>query len=473
MSWEENIANLLVISTANVVFMKKSVPFLLLFCLLPVFPLCASAPAKTVVTYMDPDNPHQVVLYNNSEGKTILVVDRLEYPDGAGSYTDTLLLDDESRIIRIASLGIYNGKKVYSDPTIIEQPTIYWSLDDVVNMPSFKWTDYETIDPDEQGLFGDYEKLRNRMLLSGSEKALLDVKGGSWFTWIGFGLMLLGILAAIATLTLKLSSKSIRFIGGYVAALSMWCGMYPVWSFLNEHFEMHYGITFVVLSTILIAVYSNVIMNRVEADRSLTNKQVKSSFVPAFFVSIAVCIVIGYQYVWWGAFFGYLLAMLSNLLTISRPNRCEKCRRKQTLKEYDELIIGKRVYETSDVKGSPDVYRIYRKETCEVYVKRFRCSACGHIQEDSQEQERTIESKVVRREYLYTKKQRPTPRASVSTSNAFPKVYEVMVGGHQYTLTQQSKYSDTDYSDQYGGCWYKGANGFEMRERGLHDTHGR
>lgn len=448
--------------------MRKSISFLLLFCLLFIFSLHASPAAKTVVTYMDPDNPHQMVLYNNSNGKTILVVDCVEYPDESGSYTDTLLLDDESRIIRIASLGINNGHKVQSDPTVIEHPTTYWNLDDIVTMPFFQWTDYETIDSDEQSLVSHYEKLRYEILLSDSEKAIFDLKNSSWLTWIGLGLMLLGLLAGIATLTMKLSSKNIRVIGGYVAALSLWCGLYPVWSFMNKCFEPQYTVPFVILFTAIIAVYCHAVMNRVEADHTLTNKQVKSSFIPAFFVSIVVCIIIGYQYAWWGAFLGYMLAMLCNIPMINRPNRCEECRRKHTLKDYDEHSLGTKVYETSEIEGSPEVYRVYREVTHEVYVKRFRCSACGHIQENSMKNERPINSKVIRREYLYTKKQKPShraaPRASASSSGDFPKVYEIWVNGQRLTLTQDSKYSAVDYNDQYGRRWEKGPVGFELKE---------
>lgn len=454
-----------------VIFMRKSVSFLLLFVCFPYLSLHASAPAKTIVTYMDQDSPHQIVLYNNSKGKTILVVDCVEYPDESGLYTDTLLLDDESRIIRIASLRIINDHKVLSEPIVVKHPTTDWNLDDIVTMPFFQWTDYETIESDEQSLVSHYEKLRYQMLLSDSEKAIFDLKSASWLTWIGLVLMLLGLLAGIATLTMKLSPKSIRIIGGYVVALSLWGGLYPVWSFLNKFFEPQYTVTFVILFTSIIAVYCHAVMNRVESDHTLTNKQVKSSFIPAFFVSLVVCTIIGYQYAWWGALGGYMLALFFNNPMINRPNRCEECRRKQTLKDYDEHSLGTKVYETSKVEGSPEVYRVYREVTYEVYVKRFRCSACGHIQEDSMKKERLINSKAIRREYLFTKKQRPAFRASVSSSDAFPKVYEIIVNGHSYTLTQRSKYSEIDYDDQYGGWWEKWSNGFKLREKGINGNY--
>lgn len=419
---------------------------------------------------MDPDNKHYMDVYNDSNGKAMLVIDQTIYPDESGSYTDTLLLDNESRILRTASLGILNGNESVGYPYVHEPPTIEWNLDEIVTMPFFHVEDSETLSPDEKALVSHYVGIRESLLSSNVSKAVTGFKYASIITWLGFGLMFLGLLAGIIVLITDITPKGAREIGGYVAATAWWCGLYPVWSYLHHWFDAIYGIGFVVASAIASTLFAHTVMNRIESDQELTNNQVKTPFIPAFVISLVVCIIIGFQYAWWASFFGFCLSMYSFIMIIHRPLRCEECHKKGTFEPNGEKVLDTIPYEESEVKGDPVVYRVYYRRTHQKYAVLYRCSVCGHIQCDSHVQDRVIDSEFIRKEYLFTKKQ-PKPKAQPvkASSDTFPKVYLVSAAIHDYTLTQSSKYSDIDYIDQWGGEWEHVGGNFRLVRRGVSD----
>lgn len=78
-----------------------------------------------------------------------------------------------------------------------------------------------------------------------------------------------------------------------------------------------------------------------------------------------------------------------------------------------------------------------------------KCHACGYF--DSRSFSST----------QHYKAPRPVPSTPISSGPWKPKVYRVSQGGKYYTLTQNSKYSEIDYDDEYGKRWERWSNGWK------------